>query len=131
MTDRIEAAAEALFIHRDADVFYADIWKNYGCECGWSSELDDADSLREHQAEAVMAALDAYDGPKFSSVVHECCERPTEVDLRKRIAQEIGQEWQRRSDEWGYRVDSHQEGVLDGLAEAEEIARGIDPGEVE
>lgn len=67
----------------------------------------------------------------FSSVVHECCERPTEVDLRKRIAQEIGQEWQRRSDEWGYRVDSHQEGVLDGLAEAEEIARGIDPGEVE
>ena len=57
---RVEAVAEALFIHRDADVFYADIWKNYGCECGWSSELDDADSLREHQAEAVMAALDAY-----------------------------------------------------------------------
>ena len=40
-------------------------------------------------AEVVVAALDAYDAPKFSSVVHECCERPTEVDLRERIAQEI------------------------------------------
>jgi len=39
-------------------------------------------------AEVVVAALDAYDAPKFTSVVHECCERP-EADLRERIAQEI------------------------------------------
>ena len=76
---RVEAVAAALFIHRDADVFYADIWKNYGCECGWSSELDDADSLREHQAEAVMAALDAYaEGRDLGLMI-----------LRERIAQEI------------------------------------------
>jgi hypothetical protein len=56
---RVEAVAEALWGHREPEVFYADIWKNYGCECGWSSELDDADSLREHQAAAVVAALDA------------------------------------------------------------------------
>jgi len=100
---RVEAVADAL-------------WKDDACG-----------NTRDHYralAVVAVAALDAHDGPKFSSVVHECCERPTEADLRKRIAQEIGQEWQRRSDEWGYRVDSHQEGVLDGLAEAEEIAGG-------
>jgi hypothetical protein len=37
---------------------------------------------RRRVAAAAVDALDAYDGPKFSSVVHECCERPTEVDLR-------------------------------------------------
>ena len=40
-------------------------------------------------APVAVAALDAYDAPKFSSVVHECCERPTEADLRERIAREI------------------------------------------
>ena len=40
-------------------------------------------------AEVVVAALDAYDAPKFSSVVHECCERPTEADLRERTAGDL------------------------------------------
>lgn len=89
MSDRVDAVAEALFVHRDADVFYADIWKNYGCECGWSSELDDADSLREHQAEAVMAALDKYDEEHGVDLMAYVEARRTEADLRERIAQEI------------------------------------------
>ena len=43
----------------------------------------------EGLAEVAVAALDAYDEPKFRSVVHECCERPVEADLRERIAAEI------------------------------------------
>jgi len=116
MTDRIEAAAEALFIHRDADVFYADIWKNYGCECGWSSELDDADSLREHQAEAVMAALDAYaEGRDLGLMI-----------LRERIAREI----EAMADEYRTHdeIDSMQGEVKDQLHAAVRIARGTDPG---
>jgi len=66
-------------------------------------------------AEVVVAALDAYDAPKFSSVVHECCERPTEADLRKRIAQEIEAAHRTAPDCCAYDV-------------AARIARGTDPG---
>ena len=66
-------------------------------------------------APIAVAALDAYDGPKFSSVVHECCERPTEVDLRKRIAQEIEAAHRTAPDCCAYDV-------------AARIARGTDPG---
>ena len=45
--------------------------------------------LHRQAAEVAVAALDAYDEPKFRSVVHECCERPVEADLRERIAAEI------------------------------------------
>lgn len=66
-------------------------------------------------AEVVVAALDAYDAPKFTSVVHECCERPTEVDLRERIAQEIEAAHRTAPDCCAYDV-------------AARIARGTDPG---
>ena len=65
---RVEAVSEAL-------------WRDDSCG-------NTRDHYRDLAAVAV-AALDAYDGPRFSSVVHECCERPTEADLRERIAQEI------------------------------------------
>lgn len=102
---RVEAVADAL-----------------GGPMGWTTWR--ADALRI--AAVAVAALDAYDldretpegGRKAAAVARAV------LAERDRIARTIGQEWQRRSDEWGYRVDSHQEGVLDGLAEAEEIARG-------
>ena len=77
-------------------------------------------------AEVVVAALDAYDAPKFSSVVHECCERPTEADLRERIAREI----EAMADEYRTHdeIDSMQGEVKDQLHAAVRIARGTDPG---
>lgn len=72
---RVEAVTEALETH------YA---SGYYCRCG-----EEVNSVAGHMAAAAVAALDAYDGPKFNSVVHECCERPTEADLRERIAREI------------------------------------------
>ena len=118
---RVEAVAEALWLHRDAEVFYADIWKNYGCECGWSSELDDADSLREHQSAAVMAALDAYTAREAG---YPTMRDSDEADLRERIVREIDQAWQVRSDAEGHRHSSYVEGWLDGMEAAASIARG-------
>lgn len=67
---RVEAVAVAWDLDTDLDTFDDPVWPR-------------------RLAAVAVAALDAYDAPKFSSVVHECCERPTEVDLRERIAQEI------------------------------------------
>jgi len=78
-------------------------------------ECSDCDEAHAATASRAVAALDAYDGPKFSSVVHECCERPTEVDLRKRIAQEIEAAHRTAPDCCAYDV-------------AARIARGTDPG---
>ena len=64
-------------------------WCDYHEPVDDPGECSDCDEAHAATASRAVAALDAYDGPKFSSVVHECCERPTEVDLRKRIAQEI------------------------------------------
>jgi hypothetical protein len=86
------------------------------CEFTDEREASYAALVREAAAIAVEA-LDAYDGPKFSSVVHECCERPIEADLRERIAQEIEAHYSAPDDKGSTDYD-------EGLRTAARIARG-------
>ena len=114
---RVEAVAEAL------DTHYQRLTMDsvYQCACGvrgYRSEWP------QHLAAVAVAQVNLLAPAEPTEAVVEAAVARAVLAERDRIARTIGQEWQRRSDEWGYRVDSHQEGVLDGLAEAEEIARG-------
>ena len=81
---RVEAVTAARAQHRPLSAGWLG-----GVRCSVCDWEDRALLWPDHLDAVAVAALDAYDGPRFSSVVHECCERPTEADLRERIAQEI------------------------------------------
>ena len=108
---RVEAVAEALAILDNACVP-----EN---ECFWECAESALSRMRDYAAVAV-AALDAYDGPKFSSVVHECCERPTEADLRQKIVSALDHLWSVKRVEWKF-ATSYHEGYLDGIEHAARI----------
>ena len=78
----------------------------------------------ERMAAVAVAALDAYDAPKFSSVVHDCCLRPTEADLRERIAAAIEAEANVQYEGGAGTNTEYGRGVADGMESAARIARG-------
>jgi len=114
---RVMAVSQARASHQPLTAGWPGGWKCSACD--W---VDRAIFWRDHLDEVAVAALDAYDAPKFSSVVHECCERPTEADLRERIAREI----EAMADEYRTHdeIDSMQGEVKDQLHAAARIARG-------